>query len=465
MEECTQITMEEYLGMKKEIRENITGIVKSFVTIGQTLMRIDQTRAYELDGYKSVTEMAKAEYGMSPGGVSRFLGVYKKYCEAGQLKEGYENYNYAQLVEMLNLPEEDAQLITPETDRQSIRELKKFNKEGQSDMHALENWKDQTPEEAENRELMAACLKDMFKMESQSDYFNRVCQCVKTGEPTQKFAEELNPSGNRTVRSGRAMAFFYEKEVKLKVWSRAQVTTVDYEWMQDIFTETFAESLEQENEFWKWQYRKEEMLQEQNREQETEQEEQHEEPKESARDSGGTEKAEDRSVGSKPVQETKPERPEKKPEIAPAQKDPEKPKCEKCSDCRFNYPESPARKTAFEAVCQECKAGEKFQKYVEPEPQKPEEPEQEEQLEEDQIPGQDTVMNHPELLPAGMEAQTTATIDGEETHATVEPTREQRKDECLALVSMIQGNIGIENYEAALKQARKLEEQLEALVI
>ena len=93
MEECTQITMEEYLGMKKEIRENITGIVKSFVTIGQTLMRIDQTRAYELDGYKSVTEMAKAEYGMSPGGVSRFLGVYKKYCEAGQLKEGDENYN------------------------------------------------------------------------------------------------------------------------------------------------------------------------------------------------------------------------------------------------------------------------------------------------------------------------------------------------------------------------------------
>ena len=95
-------------------------------------------------------------------------------------------------------------------------------------MHALENWKDQTPEEAENRELMAACLKDMFKMESQSDYFNRVCQCVKTGEPTQKFAEELNPSGNRTVRSGRAMAFFYEKEVKLKVWSRAQVLTYTY---------------------------------------------------------------------------------------------------------------------------------------------------------------------------------------------------------------------------------------------
>ena len=66
---------------------------------------------------------------------------------------------------------------------------------------------------------------------------------------------------------------------------------------------------------------------------------------------------------------------------------------------------------------------------------------------------------------AGMEAQTTATIDGEETHATVEPTREQRKDEGLSLVSMIQGNIGIENYEAALKQARKLVEQLEALMI
>ena len=71
-------------------------------------------------------------------------------------------------------------------------------------------------------------------------------------------------------------------------------------------------------------------------------------------------------------------------------------------------------------------------------------------------------MNHPELLPAGMEAQTTAMIDGKETQATVDPTREQRKDECLSLVSMIQGNLGIENYEAALKQARKLVEQLEA---
>ena len=139
-------------------------------------------------------------------------------------------------------------------------------------------------------------------------------------------------------------------------------------------------------------------------------------------------------------------------------------KIQKNQDCRFNHPESPARKTAFEAVCQECKAGEKFQQYIVPEPQKPEEPEKEEQLEEDQIPGQDTVMNHPELLPAGMEAQTTATIDGEATNATVDPTREQRKDECLSLVSMIQGNIGIENYEAALKQARKLVEQLEALI-
>ena len=111
MEELQQITMDEYLGLKNEIKTHITTIVKSFVRIGETLCKIDQARAYELDGYKSVAEMAKAEYGMTAGGVSRFMGVYRKYCTAGQLNDGYENYSYAQLVEMMQLPEEDAELI------------------------------------------------------------------------------------------------------------------------------------------------------------------------------------------------------------------------------------------------------------------------------------------------------------------------------------------------------------------
>lgn len=85
------------------------------------------------------------------------------------------------------------------------------------------------------------------------------------------------------------------------------------------------------------------------------------------------------------------------------------------------------------------------------------------QQEEDQIPGQDNVMNHPELLPEGMQT-TTATINGHEQEATVEPTAAQRVEECLSLLSCIQGNIALQNYPPALQQAQKLVEHLEALI-
>ena len=84
------------------------------------------------------------------------------------------------------------------------------------------------------------------------------------------------------------------------------------------------------------------------------------------------------------------------------------------------------------------------------------------QQEEQQIPGQDNVMNHPEWMP-NKEMETTATINGQTENATVEPTPEQRKEECLSLISCIQGNVSLEKYVEALQQAQKLVEHLEVL--
>ena len=68
------------------------GIVKSFVRIGWQLTRINNSRAYELDGYKSIAEFARAEYDMSPSGVSRFMNVYEKYSVEGDTPELQERY-------------------------------------------------------------------------------------------------------------------------------------------------------------------------------------------------------------------------------------------------------------------------------------------------------------------------------------------------------------------------------------
>ena len=55
----------------------------------------------------------------------------KKYSVQGdtpELREQYRDFNFSQLTEMLQLPEDDHAMIRPETKREDIRDLKKFNK-------------------------------------------------------------------------------------------------------------------------------------------------------------------------------------------------------------------------------------------------------------------------------------------------------------------------------------------------
>lgn len=402
MEELQQITMDEYLGLKNEIKTHITTIVKSFVRIGETLCKIDETRAYKLDGYSTVAEMAKEEYGMNPAGVSRFMNVYRKYCTAGQLKDGYENYTYAQLTEMLQLQEEDAALIRPETQRESIRELKRFNKDGENDPTRLETWQNPTPEAEENRQAMDAILDAMFRPETQKNALKAIRGAVWDGITEEQFSELLNPAGNRTVRSGRAMAFFYEREVKVKIWGRSEPAAFTYAEIMDLFKEKFPEEEEENNE-------------------------PGEEPD---RDTEGAGKTEERDMASE-ADSTKAEpagKEKEQPSIAPAQKSEKKTESQVKKKPEVAKTEAPSR-----------------------------------QQEEQQIPGQDNVMNHPELLPEGMQT-TTATINGHEQEATVEPTAAQRVEECLSLLSCIQGNLALQNYPPALQQAQKLVEHLEALI-
>lgn len=420
MEELQQITMDEYLGLKNEIKTHITTIVKSFVRIGETLCKIDETRAYKLDGYSTVAEMAKEEYGMNPAGVSRFMNVYRKYCTAGQLKDGYENYTYAQLTEMLQLPEEDAALIRPETQRESIRELKRFNKDGENDPTRLKTWQNPTPEAEENRQAMDAILDAMFRPESKKNALKAIRGAVWDGITAEQFSELLNPAGNRTVRSGRAMAFFYEREVKVKIWGRSEPAAFTYAEIMDLFKEKFPEEEEENNE-------------------------QGEEPD---RDTEGAGKTEEGDMASE-ADSTKAEPAGKKKEqqsIAPAQKTEKKTKenvVNTESESNSENQEKELKNHIGEATDMVKESSG--------------------QQEEDQIPGQDNVMNHPELLPEGMQT-TTATINGHEQEATVEPTAAQRVEECLSLLSCIQGNIALQNYPPALQQAQKLVEHLEALI-
>ena len=146
MEQLT-LTLEELNQEEQEIRNNLGGIVKNFVRTGWSLSRIDRARAYKLKGFRSIADYGRETFGMSPDGVSRFIRVYEKYSLPGdtpELREEYREYNFSQLVEMLQLPESDHVMIRPEVKREDIRELTRFNKE--NGPGKLLNWQ-QDPDE------------------------------------------------------------------------------------------------------------------------------------------------------------------------------------------------------------------------------------------------------------------------------------------------------------------------------
>ena len=132
MEEYTQMTLTEWVDMKQKLRQELLGVKQSFVRIGYALRKIDDQRLYEQDGYKSIAEFAKAEYGLENSTVSRFMSINREYSIDGyseRLRPEYLELGRSQLEEMLKLPDSDRQMIRPETPRDDIRELKRFNKE------------------------------------------------------------------------------------------------------------------------------------------------------------------------------------------------------------------------------------------------------------------------------------------------------------------------------------------------
>jgi len=236
--EYVQLTLDDYIQCKTEIKENLTGIVKSFVKIGWQLTRINASKAYTLDGYSSITEFAKAEYGMNPDGVSRFMKVYERYSIPGdtpELQEQYKDFKFAQLSEMLQLPVEDQQMITADTKRDDIRELKKFNKENEHNPEQLFAWKNGQ----ENK--IYDTIFEFFK--SSRELLNTLfgSDAYNNGS-LEQMIEIVNPSGSRSYRKGTVFLMMYGSEKGIMVKQIPQGTE-NMPWseffniVQDLFGE------------------------------------------------------------------------------------------------------------------------------------------------------------------------------------------------------------------------------------
>ena len=236
--EYVQMTLDDWVQMKQKLRQELIGVKQSFVRIGYVLRQIDDQRLYENDGYKSIAEFAKAEYGLEASTTSRFMSINREYSIDGyseHLRPEYTDLGRSQLEEMLKLPDSDRQMIQPEASREDIRELKRFNK---------------TEPAAGVADDTSQLIEKFF--EENKDILNEVYSNEFDEESMNRFAEIVNPAGNRSFKKGLYFMMMYENRVTIKKFGDTPKNMSWWEFYQlmcSIFDEDAAGTRTWQNHF------------------------------------------------------------------------------------------------------------------------------------------------------------------------------------------------------------------------
>lgn len=236
--EYVQMTLDDWAQMKQKLKQELLGVKQSFVRIGYALRQIDDQKLYEQDGYKSIAEFAQAEYGLGPSITSRFMSINREYSIDGyseQLRPEYAELGRSQLEEMLKLPDTDRQMIQPETSREDIRELKRFNK----------------------TEPAAGVADDISQLVEKFYQDNELILNAVYGEEfdeqtINKFIEIVNPAGNRSYKKGLYFMMMYENRVTFKKFGDTPKNMSWWEFYQrtsSIFDEDAAGTRTWQNHF------------------------------------------------------------------------------------------------------------------------------------------------------------------------------------------------------------------------
>lgn len=118
--------------IKQYIRANINSASRSFVAIGYYLKYIRDNELFTEDGYQSIWEFAKDEFGIGKSSASQFMSINDKFSKDGNspvLLDEYRDFTSSKLAEMLTMTEEQLEQVNPTTTIVEIRQIKKPSKE------------------------------------------------------------------------------------------------------------------------------------------------------------------------------------------------------------------------------------------------------------------------------------------------------------------------------------------------
>lgn len=118
----------QYVDVKKFIQANINSAAMSFIAIGYYLKYVRDNELHNEDGYSSIWEFAKSEFGIGKSSASSFMGINDKFSKDGNspiLLDKYKDFSSSKLAEMLTMTDEQLEEVTPTTTIVQIRQIKK----------------------------------------------------------------------------------------------------------------------------------------------------------------------------------------------------------------------------------------------------------------------------------------------------------------------------------------------------
>lgn len=363
--------MGEYLNFKQEtdlavekIRTGAMTMAQGAIELGYQLKVARDTGVLQESGYKTMAEFAGAEYGIRPDETTRYVQLNDKYSEGGYSKKIMEKYTgigKSILVEMLALPDLVKEEITPNFSKEDVRALKREIEEEDkiTDLEVMIEEKDPGQEE-----LPSLLEKAVYELGKRCpELYKQLFIALEDGD-SQWAAEILVPDEEKvySVRvpgTGRFLIFMKIEE-NIQFMDVRSRTKEEFTWQQleEAFKKIMDFSVLSE-ESWKKQY-KEELPQ----------------PEEAP---------EETNIRKKP------------PKVAPVKK-PEKKNVEKSVD---NSGKS--QKTAVQEETEPERKNSNIKPVSEISDLQPENQEKSQEIaqpkEEEQIPGQDNILNHEEYMP------------------------------------------------------------------
>ena len=242
----------KYSDFKLQMDIEIKEAAEGFVRIGYLLKVARDTNILAESGYQSVAEFAKAEYGLTKDIVSRYIAINDKYAVSGysdQLQERYKAFGVAKLAEMLTLPDEIAEEISPEMTKKEIQEIKKDYKDEMkiSDLEVLAEQAEQQNIKPEMQTNLERALYEYFRRpekykEMQETYYKALSYTAGLAEDIQKvfaFKDEMvdviAPNGIENIRVrvpgvGRLMIALNEEDPTITLTNMRTMEKEAYGW-------------------------------------------------------------------------------------------------------------------------------------------------------------------------------------------------------------------------------------------